>query len=477
MCKNPLRRRVLNKDTFSTTSPPSASLERARCDAVVRHQAFAVMATLGVVDVRHLAEAPGPLPRAFVPVENAVDVGRVEIAGPPPHMEGSPPRGDETDTASLRVAPYQVAGHSSKGVGLPSLVDDAGHFLKPCPDDRKGAAEVDFYRRVVAAVDAGREMSTSLAGFARFVPAYRGTFRADAAGIVAVAGDDPTAAHARTIAAAGQRAVFLRLEDVTAGYSKPCVVDLKIGLRTFSRTGHDCAYIAKRSAHDTRSGQAEVGFKICGMQTWEFAGRESGSERGERAEVGLDPRKRPSSRARRGAARDDGWLQRRRPYDWARNLRDKDAVRAALEEFVGCRGKTKKSSGRAGTHAATSSTRADVEDVADANSAATTNATPNPKRNKLRVPRFGGFRGSPGAALRLARVVRDAARVAPAGLLRAHRVRGGHDDFGDAQNARLRHRLLQLRRRARRARRQLRVRAGPTRGDDARHRRRRGGAR
>jgi 1D-myo-inositol-tetrakisphosphate 5-kinase/inositol-polyphosphate multikinase len=43
-------------------------------------------------------------------------------------------------------------------------------------------------------------------------------------------------------------------------------------------------------------------------------------------------------------------------------LRDKDAVRAALEEFVGCRGKTKKSSGRAGTHAAT------------------TNATPNPKR-------------------------------------------------------------------------------------------------
>ena len=370
----------MNKDTFSTTSPPSASLERARCDAVVRHQAFAVMATLGVVDVRHLAEAPGPLPRAFIPVENAVDVGRVEIAGPPPHMEGSPPRGDETDTASLRVAPYQVAGHSSKGVGLPSLVDDAGHFLKPCPDDRKGAAEVDFYRRVVAAVDAGMEMSTSLAGFARFVPAYRGTFRADAAGIVAVAGDDPTAAHARTIAAAGQRAVFLRLEDVTAGYSKPCVVDLKIGLRTFSRTGHDCAYIAKRSAHDTRSGQAEVGFKICGMQTWEFAGRESGSERGESAEVGLDPRKRPSSRARRGAARDDGWLQRRRPYDWARNLRDKDAVRAALEEFVGCRGKTKKSSGRAGTHAATSSTRADIEDVADANSAATTNATPNPKQ-------------------------------------------------------------------------------------------------
>lgn len=309
---------------------------------VVRHQAFGVMATLGVVDVRHVAEAPGPLPRAFVPVENALDVCRVEIAGTPRQLEGSPPRGDETDTASLRVAPYQVAGHSSKGVGLPSLVDDAGHFLKPCPDDRKGAAEVDFYRRVVAARDRGAEMSTSLAGFARFVPAYRGTFRADAAGIVAVAGDDPTAAHARTIAAAGQRAVFLRLEDVTAGYSRPCVVDLKIGLRTFSRTGHDCAYIAKRSAHDTRSGQAEVGFKVCGMQTWEFAGRERGARRGERADEPERKTGRPSERsssALRVAERNDGWLQRRRPYDWARNLCDKDAVRAALEEFVGCRGK------------------------------------------------------------------------------------------------------------------------------------------
>ena len=338
----------------------------------VRHQAFAVMAALGVVDVRHVADAPGPLPRAFVPVENAVDVGRVEIAATPPQMEGSPPRGDETDTATLRVAPYQVAGHSSKGVGLPSLVDDAGHFLKPCPDDRKGAAEVDFYRRVVAARDTGAELSTSLAGFAQFVPAYRGTFRADAAGIVAVAGDDPTAAHARTIAAAGQHAVFLRLEDVTAGYSKPCVVDLKIGLRTFSRTGHDCAYIAKRSAHDTRSGQAEVGFKICGMQTWEFAGRESGARCGEGSEVGREPRVAAPS-AHRVAELNDGWLRRQRPYDWARNLRDKDAVRAALEEFVGC--SRKMASGRAdeptkargaqsprGSPAATSSKRADASD-------------------------------------------------------------------------------------------------------------------
>ena len=205
--------------------------------------------------------------------------------------------------ASLRVAPNQVAGHSSKGVGLPSLVDDSGHFLKPAPDDRKGVAELAFYERVWRGVehgDAGDDddddeacsrkkehrrdgnggkagalpsTSTSLAGIAPFVPKFHGVLVVDPSTVVSVAGDDPTAAAAREAASRGQRAVFLRLEDVTAGFRKPCVIDLKVGLRTYSERGHDSAYVAKRSAHDRRSGQFEVGFKVCGMQTWEREGR------------------------------------------------------------------------------------------------------------------------------------------------------------------------------------------------------------
>ena len=60
------------------------------------------------------------------------------------------------------------------------------------------------------------------------------------------------------------------------GFRKPCVIDLKVGLRTYSERGHDSAYVAKRSAHDKRSGQFEVGFKVCGMQTWERRGGEGG---------------------------------------------------------------------------------------------------------------------------------------------------------------------------------------------------------
>ena len=88
---------------------------------------------------------------------------------PPPAVhptarDDDPPRDDvppssvlevEDLLASLRVAPNQVAGHSSKGVGLPSLVDDSGHFLKPAPDDRKGVAELAFYERVWKGVERG----------------------------------------------------------------------------------------------------------------------------------------------------------------------------------------------------------------------------------------------------------------------------------------------------------------------------------
>ena len=140
--------------------------------------------------------------------------------------------------ASLRVAPYQVAGHSSKGVGLPSLVDiDVGHFLKPAPDDRKGVAELSFYERVARAAsgtgapafegdEGGKNVTTSappvshrrdaIAGIAPFVPTFHGVLTVDPSTLVSVAGDDPTAAAARDAASKGTRATFLRLEDVTA---------------------------------------------------------------------------------------------------------------------------------------------------------------------------------------------------------------------------------------------------------------------
>ena len=263
------------------------------------------MAASAAVDVRVRADAPAALRPGFADPP-------IEAFHRPGHAGACSVR--DAPFESLRMAPHQVAGHSSKGMGLPSLVDDAGHFLKPFSEGRKGAQEVDFYRRVASAVASGADPASSLAGFAPFLPAYRGEVRVAAAGVVQIAGDDPTAEYAREIAAQGESATFIRLEDVTAAYAKPCVVDLKVGLRTYSSTGHDQNYIAKRAAHDKRSGQAEVGFKVCGMQTWE---KEVSSDR--------DPADKTENAA---------WALRRRPYLWARALRSRAAVRAALEAFV-----------------------------------------------------------------------------------------------------------------------------------------------
>ena len=293
--------------------------------------------------------------------------------------------------ASLRVAPNQVAGHSSKGVGLPSLVDDSGHFLKPAPDDRKGVAELAFYERVWKGVehhehhepdepadddeacsrtknhrirddDGGKATMMpppSLAGIAPFVPKFHGVLVVDPSTVVSVAGDDPTAAAARDAASRGQRAAFLRLEDVTAGFRKPCVIDLKVGLRTYSERGHDSAYVAKRSAHDRRSGQFEVGFKVCGMQTWRRDGGRArrrggggGRDEDENTSTGknegwaneIDSSDAASAKVKRlrqvrseGKRRvdPDGWIRNTRPYSWARGLCTKEDARRALEEFVG----------------------------------------------------------------------------------------------------------------------------------------------
>ena len=124
---------------------------------------------------------------------------------------------------------------------------------------------------------------------------------------------------------------------LSQGYRRPCVIDLKVGLRTYSERGHDSAYVAKRSAHDKRSGQFEVGFKVCGMQTWERSSTGSDENGGE----GSSPENSSENFKRLKAARSgtkaypDGWTRVTKPYSWARGLCSKGDARKALEEFVG----------------------------------------------------------------------------------------------------------------------------------------------
>ncbi|KFM27677.1 Inositol polyphosphate multikinase beta [Auxenochlorella protothecoides] len=65
----------------------------------------------------------------------------------------------------------------------------------------------------------------------------------------------------------GQR-TLLELEDLARGYRHPCIVDIKIGYRTWYPEAGDEAYIARCKQKDAATTQARLGFKICGMQVW-----------------------------------------------------------------------------------------------------------------------------------------------------------------------------------------------------------------
>jgi hypothetical protein len=142
---------------------------------------------------------------------------------------------DLTDEAplTLRLA-ITVGGHAGM------LSDGRGRVLKPMPPaaDPRGAREAAFYARL-----AELALPPTAAGlFPRFF------------GVVSAPG------------AAGAAAGHIALEDVTARFRRPCVMDVKVGTRTF---GDDAS--AEKAAAEARKYplQAEAGFRITGMRVYE----------------------------------------------------------------------------------------------------------------------------------------------------------------------------------------------------------------
>lgn len=58
---------------------------------------------------------------------------------------------------------------------------------------------------------------------------------------------------------------YLRLENLTKGYERPCVIDLKIGTQTWDRM-HAGEYAEKRANSDKGTTHGTLGFKLCGAQ-------------------------------------------------------------------------------------------------------------------------------------------------------------------------------------------------------------------
>ena len=64
---------------------------------------------------------------------------------------------------------------------------------------------------------------------------------------------------------------YLRLANLTRGYERPCVIDLKIGVRTWDAL-HSTTYAEKRTKSEAGTTHESLGFKVCGAQTYDGRG-------------------------------------------------------------------------------------------------------------------------------------------------------------------------------------------------------------
>ena len=170
-------------------------------------------------------------------------------------------------SADLVLHPLQVAGHAES--------------IFTCPEGENCDAPCGrklLYKRWQAAGRGARERgfygSAAAAAAGSLLPAFAGV-------------------------ATRQEERFLALEDVTAVYSAPCVVDCKLGRRSWY-DGARKTWVEKCAAKDEACRSREVGFRLCGAVVCEASDAAGGSEVSER--LGKEWGKQAGARGRAGVA-------------------------------------------------------------------------------------------------------------------------------------------------------------------------------
>lgn len=144
---------------------------------------------------------------------------------------------------------HQVGGHHTQA-GIPaSLTDKDGRFYKPLQTGERGEREVAFYQAVSPYTPSNGAHAppaandSTMHSLARFVSPYHGVQLVN-----------------------GQ--AMLILEDLCAAYRKPCIIDIKIGFRTWYDWA-DASYVEKCKSKDASTTQSSLGFRICGLKVFQ----------------------------------------------------------------------------------------------------------------------------------------------------------------------------------------------------------------
>ncbi|KAF8063649.1 IPK2 [Scenedesmus sp. PABB004] len=176
---------------------------------------------------------------AAVPAHVARELALLEALAAPA-APAAAAAGESLEAAALQPYAHQVGGHGETD-GLPStLADGAGRFLKKLQAGERGRREAAFYaaveqQRTAPAASCGGGLLQQLAAW---VPRSYG--------VRCVGGAD-----------------YLVLDDVAAGYAQPCLLDVKLGLRTWYPWASD-ELQRKCRRKDGSTTQAALGFRVCG---------------------------------------------------------------------------------------------------------------------------------------------------------------------------------------------------------------------
>ncbi|KAI3853727.1 hypothetical protein MKW98_025244 [Papaver atlanticum] len=136
----------------------------------------------------------------------------------------------------FKVPDHQVAGHRGP------LVDDSGRFYKPLQNNERGTKEVAFY----TSFSANSKIPTHVR---RYFPIYHGTQFLESS--------DGSGMHPHLV-----------LQDIVSNRQNPSVMDIKMGSRTcYPQASED--YITRCFQKDRESTSVPLGFKICGLQTYD----------------------------------------------------------------------------------------------------------------------------------------------------------------------------------------------------------------
>ncbi|CAH0520609.1 unnamed protein product [Peronospora belbahrii] len=141
---------------------------------------------------------------------------------------------------------HQVGGHSTAKTSLKAL---NGRILKPFQNKQRGERERDFYERVFVS----EKESTEFAALMRFLPTYYGT-------IVAPQAEDK---EEEMTFVNGE---CLVLEDLTWGRQWPCIMDVKMGTRSYEEDASAEKIAFEKSKFPL---QETVGLRIQGIKVFD----------------------------------------------------------------------------------------------------------------------------------------------------------------------------------------------------------------